>query len=193
MASGARLSERTHAAPVDHPDQVVATYQEVVPAEPALEGAEGMFDQTGTLTHLLWPLIGHPLPLGLNQRRVLTAVNAVHAAGVGPAHRFQRAGSALTGRAAVAGVPSAVLLMRLTARGEQFTGGADVDIKGTVVRESLAAEAAVAGNRLVLIRDGGLDRGPSRFAGGQFGLTGVAGIGDRGKGSTPSTAMVSRH
>nr|WP_243725302.1 hypothetical protein [Candidatus Thiosymbion oneisti] len=82
-----------------------------------------MFDQTGTLTHLLWPLIGHPLPLGLNQRRVLTAVNAVHAAGVGPAHRLQRAGSALTGRAAVAGAPSAVLLMRLTARGEQLAGG----------------------------------------------------------------------
>ncbi|WP_176722260.1 hypothetical protein [Candidatus Thiosymbion oneisti] len=81
----------------------------------------------------------------------------------------------------------------LTTPRQQLAGGADVDIKGTVVREPLAAEAAVAGNRLVLIRDGDLDRGPSRFAGSQFGLTGVAGIGDRGKGSTPSTAMVSRH
>ncbi len=97
-----------------------AAYQEVIPAEPALEGAEGMFNQCGTLGHALRSFGSHALALVGDSLGMFAAIDAALGVGLGQTSGHQRTALVGVRRAGVAGAQRAVFLLRLSAGTEDL-------------------------------------------------------------------------
>ena len=196
---GAVIPKRLPTEDGEHPREVVAqdhqghlaadlleaAHQEVIPAEPAFEGAEGVLDQAGALAHPLGSLRGHALAVDLEHRGMLAAIKLPPRGLRGQADALERAAMASVGRTGVALAQDAVDGRRFALRAQDLPTGTDVGVSPWDILELRPAEAPCSENWLVLVGNRDVDGDVGLGTGGQFLLTIVASIGHNGERRDP--------